>query len=171
MKSIHRLVIACLVLLVFTNFSTHESQPISSQLDNSVVNKSLKGHFVPIKGSFSVTAATTGPGSYDYYVKGTGNVSHLGLTTFKLGNSFDYSVPLPWPATGKIEFKAANGDQLYGSFSGTVDINSQGIFIISYNGSFNGGTGRFAEATGNFHWKGTFNGLTGTGQLRGSINY
>jgi len=173
MKSVYRIFMSLLVIFVFTNFSSQESQPKSPDQDVNLVLKGKKGHPVPIKGSFNVGGASTGPGSHPIYIQGTGNVSHLGRTKVNLGNTFIFSPPPPFSATGNLVLTAANGDQLKGSFTGEMTPTGSTTSSVLFTGSFNGGTGRFAGADGSFTWRGTYDRSTHTGKAKftGTIIY
>jgi len=163
-----------LVILIFTSFSTQESQSKSSYQDGNVVVKSLKDHPVPIKGRFNVIGASTGPGSHPIYIQGTGNASHLGKTKINLGNTFDFSVGYPpFPAKGDLVLTAANGDQLKAKFMGTMTPTGPTSSSVSFTGSFTGGTGRFTGAGGGFTWSGTYDMSTqsGNAKLSGTVIY
>ena len=53
-------------------------------------------------------------------------------------------------------FTAANGDQLTAEGSGSATLVAPGVLEVVDNGTFTGGTGRFAGATGSFVLERTF---------------
>src|SRR5262249_35014949 len=67
------------------------------------------------------------------------------------------------------DLEAANGDHLYASFTGTVNLTTGQATV---NFEWTGGTGRFADATGTTVWHISLNpDLTYTGVADGVINY
>ncbi len=87
---------------------------------------------------------------------GTGTASHLGLTTMTSSHCTP-NPPAgnpPGPILGGVgEFVAANGDTIEFTYQGTVDplepVDGATISGLSHH-TITGGTGRFANATGEF---------------------
>lgn len=125
-------------------------------------NRALAGSQVPFKGSdvghFELPGLCE-DGSLQVVIGGTGTATHLGSYNFNANECFD-------PATGSFKgtptFIAANGDRLFGTYTGqvaaTLDIN-----VVTYREQLliKGGTGRFAGASGIFEVKGEANLATG----------
>ena len=56
----------------------------------------------------------------------------------------------PPSATGTFAFIAANGDMVFGTFTGVVDSAAPPVFHVTETATIVGGTGRFADASGGF---------------------
>jgi hypothetical protein len=107
------------------------------------------------------------------------NFSHLGLT---IGSSSQTVVPAGAPAgqtlplliSNMTTYRAANGDQLNAMFvgGGLLDLVT-GDVTFSGKETFNGGTGRFAGASGNDSLEGSASNAVSTGEftVRGTLTY
>jgi hypothetical protein len=63
---------------------------------------------------------------------------------------------------GSMTITAANGDELFASVTGTAFPHPDGLtMVLEQSGNFEGGTGRFAEASGSFSIVGTLTRATG----------
>lgn len=112
---------------------------------------------LPIAGTFvgdihwEILGAGLCPPQQDYITisAGTGQMSHLGLTTMTENHC---AGPDSLPVWGTLNFVAANGDQLWGSVvvgsCAYVD-SGDGWFAETCDYTLNGGTGRFGTASGN----------------------
>ena len=78
---------------------------------------------------------------------GSGFGSHLGKVTSSGTVQFGAPVGTQVPGEGTQVFTAANGDQLFTSFSGVLDLNT---LTATVPFTITGGTGRFEGATGTF---------------------
>ena len=100
--------------------------------------------------------------------------SHMGRTDFE-GQSTVSFFPPPQPAqlSGNAVFTAANGDQLYTSFTGTTFVNAQGQAIGNFVHQITGGTGRFSEASGTLiaHSVHNFAAPSGSLDFDGDLHY
>lgn len=77
---------------------------------------------------------------------GRGNATHLGRYTEAGSVSFTPTGdPAVFQIAGSIVYTAANGDQLFATFTGTLN---GATGTISATLTYNGGTARFAAATG-----------------------
>jgi len=75
---------------------------------------------------------------------GSGNATHLGKFTF----TFDVAVDLvTGSGPASVEFVAANGDSVFGEGVGQATDSGGGVTIVESYG-ITGGTGRFAQASG-----------------------
>ena len=79
----------------------------------------------------------------------TGNATHLGRFTLALPETVDFSKTPPF-ATGTFIFIAANGDTVFGSFSGAPDSGAPPVIHVTEIATIEGGTGRFTDASGGF---------------------
>jgi hypothetical protein len=110
-------------------------------------------------------------------VAGIGAASHLGKVSSTSNDCVNMTGPGLFSFSSKnIVVTAANGDQLFGTYDGTVDATS-GIGVITGSFTITGGTGRFSNATGGGSLQGlealdltTFTGQ-GQIQLNGTISY
>lgn len=133
----------------------------------------------PIKDQSSGTTVVN-LGDLSFTIDATGIGSHLGRTTSHLDGALTLTGPNSFNINGTSTVVAANGDELYGTFSGsgTSDTagNSEGPVTITVTG----GTGRFENASGSY--AGSFSqvvlGADGTSltlatdySLRGRISY
>ncbi|HET9324798.1 MAG TPA: hypothetical protein VFO03_13050 [Gaiellaceae bacterium] len=105
------------------------------------------GSDLPIKGTGTGTT-TLNLATGEAHLVTTGSLSHFGLVTWE-----QHGLVLP-TGPGTFSFNttwtvtAANGDQMFGTFSGTGILAADGIHSTwSVNGVSTGGTGRFADAS------------------------
>ena len=116
---------------------------------------------VPFKATYATTIISSpgDPGCNNLIIHGTGDATHLGESTM---DSLSIACPATMTQTGSLEFTAANGDQLFGSFSGQLAFSFP---MVTFWGSYGmtGGTGRFEGNTGAGTYTGTSNLLTNTG--------
>jgi hypothetical protein len=109
----------------------------------------------PIKGTVSGTATTTptSPTTGDYFQESKGVGSHVGKYTREVVGTYEVTGSEPGfvfiHGEGEFTVVAANGDELdgYFEFDGVVDL-STGIRTSTVQAEFEGGTGRFADASG-----------------------
>jgi hypothetical protein len=110
------------------------------------------GVTVPFRGT--VEAAEVGqfvpPNTILAHDVGEGNATHLGrfawYSEFTITQNLATGVGT---ATGHAVLTAANGDQLYATFTGTGVV-AGGVATVVETYTITGGTGRFAGATGSF---------------------
>ena len=111
----------------------------------------------PFKARFSTEFfnADFNPATFIFttVVEGSGNATHLGECSFKAIHSFAFTTPtmtegVAW--NGALELGATNGDILNATYVG--DIVPSGDpeipFLLLFTITFDGGTGRFSEASG-----------------------
>lgn len=93
-------------------------------------------------------------------IVGTGVATHLGkVTSIRTAATCAVSAEGVLTISGSVVHTAANGDQLFATFTATIT--PEGIMHIS--ATFTGGTGRFAHATGSVSGRGTFDARSGSG--------
>ena len=110
---------------------------------------------VPFKGTYMMHPKLVGvvDGCNIQQLPGEGEATHLGLSTW-------YSDAIACPATltqsGDLLLTAANGDQLYGGFAGSLAF-SPDFSSVEFWGEYwiDGGTGRFEGNTGTGIYWGT----------------
>jgi len=129
---------------------------------------------LPLKGSESGTFQLLGPcetGGMTLEVHGTGHGTQLG------NYSADYRECLD-PTTGAVTagtftLTAANGDKVFGTFSGqALPTNDPNVITYEDPGVITGGTGRFASARGTMTASGHADMATGDymGSMTGSVS-
>jgi len=125
----------------------------------------------PFKGRLDgvVTVAPLDPPFVAVLINGTGNATQLGLFTVSVPHTVNRAAGT---GVGSYEFTAANGDKLVATFVGhATPTATPGVLYIVEVGTITGGTGRFADATGEFiveRWYSTIAGTT-TGYFEGTI--
>jgi hypothetical protein len=107
----------------------------------------------PLKGSFSQT--TTGDLATGTAIsEGTGIFSHLGKSTIRNVGSVTLTGSTV-NITGTSTTTAANGDQLFATYTGSGQVSSPvptvgDINQFAFVATITGGTGRFSDASGTF---------------------
>jgi hypothetical protein len=126
---------------------------------------------VPFKGDLegSVTVTPLPPGRGNVQIDATGNATHLGRFTLQIPHIVTFATRI---GVGTYVFTAANGDQLFASFSGQA-VTSPPMVEIVEHATITGGTGRFADATGSFTVHRVFDQTAGwtVGSVEGTISY
>jgi hypothetical protein len=128
---------------------------------------------LPLEGSETGTFRLLGPceGGMTLEVTGTGHSTMLGNYSSRYRECFD-------PATGAVTggtftLTAANGDKLFGTFSGQARPTGDPA-VVAYDdpGVITGGTGRFADAAGTMTTSGHANLASGqySGTITGSVS-
>ena len=112
----------------------------------------------PFKAEFTTeffNSNVTPLGVFTTVVEGTGNATHLGEVALVGVHNFsftDFTNPfLGGPAyNGELVLTAANGDVLNATYGGDISFLGDPIFpfLIEFTITFDGGTGRFENATG-----------------------
>jgi hypothetical protein len=133
----------------------------------------MAGDQVPLKGSETGTFQLLGPcetGGIALDVTGNGNARFLGRYSSHYRECFD-------PATGAVTggsftLTAANGDTLFGTYSGQASLTGESNVLYEDPGVITGGTGRFAGASGIANTSGVANLATGeySGTISGSVS-
>ena len=129
---------------------------------------------VPFKAAETGTFQMSGqcePSGLVLDVSGTGDATQLGHYTAHYRECFD-------PATGVVTagsftLTAANGDKVFGTYSGQVSpTGDPSVIAFEDPGVVTGGTGRFADAGGTLTQSGVANLATGgyTATLSGSLS-
>jgi hypothetical protein len=125
---------------------------------------------VPFKATYATTISSSpgDPGCNNLVINGTGNATHLGESTMDSNSTACFAT---LTQTGTLEFTAANGDKLYGSFSGKLAFSGP---IVTFWGNYvmTDGTGRFDENTGAGTYSGTASLVTNKGTItfNGELN-
>ena len=104
-------------------------------------------------GTIAPNAGCPGPQpQFLVSLNGGGTATHIGKYTITNSHCVD-------PTTGELTSgsfvkTAANGDQIFGTYAGSSEPAPGGGFRVSGRVTFNGGTGRFARATGSTNLEG-----------------
>lgn len=129
------------------------------------------GHATPFKGTLEGTYTLAFPSPLILLVEGTGtgHATQLGQFTFDYDETVNLSTGV---GTGTYEFTAANGDKLTAHWTGAgFPTDDPTVLRIVENATINGGTGRFANASGSFTVERLFSFVTsaGGGSIEGTI--
>lgn len=115
----------------------------------------------PLRGSDvgSFTLGECAPGVFQVTIGGTGHASLVGRYAYSSLECFD---PTAGTYTGHFTIEAANGDRLWGSYSGSVSATPDPA-VAAYHQSMHveAGTGRFDGASGDIEADGLANLATG----------
>lgn len=121
----------------------------------ALAQAALAGDYLPFHGSdvgtFDVPG-TCGDGSLQVVIAGSGSATHLGRYSYQANECFN---PVTGAFSGVPTITAANGDQLFGTYTGQVSPTTTAN-VVSYNEQLeiSGGTGRFSGASGVFEVSG-----------------
>ena len=112
------------------------------------------------------------PAQLPQRVTGTCQLAHLGRVTYDFVHVIDFTASPITFTTTKLTFTAANGDVLRAPGVGFAFPNAEG-FAVAGTYTFDGGTGRFTNATGyvNFVGQALVPAFTATLTLDGEIAY
>lgn len=129
------------------------------------------GEQVPFHGSLAGVFTISGFPIATVSANLTGNATHLGRFTLALPHHVDLSATPP-SAVGTFVFIAANGDTVFGTFTGAVDAAAPPVFHVTEAATIHGGTGRFADASGAFTISRSLDTdlLTSSGSFNGTIS-
>lgn len=118
----------------------------------------VAGESIPFRSRDVGTFTLPGPcgdGGLRVVIEGTGTATHLGRYTYEADECFN---PVTGAFSGVPIITAANGEQLFGTYTGQVAPTSDPA-VVSYveQMSISGGTGRFSDAWGTFEVVGEAN--------------
>jgi hypothetical protein len=104
---------------------------------------------VPFKGTLQTTAIVElFPGGFNAEIEGGGQATHLGRYTWESAHTVLFTTPFFTVTGGDLTLTAANGDQLFGTYSGTSQFIGLNLLSFTLNITIDDGTGRFEGATG-----------------------
>ena len=142
MKKSTALIIIVTLALVLPTFESWAkphgsvSRPFKAEFSTEFFNAALDPNFV-----------------FTTVVTGEGNATHMGKCTFDAQHFFAFTTPLltegiAW--AGELTLGAANGDELYATYEGDIipSGDPEVPFLLLFAITFDGGTGRFENATG-----------------------
>ena len=121
-----------------------------------------------MNGACDTEFAFTGPTTA--IVTGTCRYGHLGLTTCEAAQSVTPQLDGTLLIENEGVCAAANGDELFTSFSGIGVQTATGGIVFSGTETYEGGTGRFANASGSSSLAGSAQ-FTGPGVGVGSFSF
>jgi hypothetical protein len=103
-----------------------------------------------LHGSYTSTPVPPFPPQFiDVQLAVTGNATHLGRFTAVCPHRVNVST-VPSTGVGTWTFTAANGDTLMADVIGTGTVVAPGVLHTVEQATITGGTGRFADASGEF---------------------
>jgi hypothetical protein len=137
------------------------ASPAVSGGTTDAANTPFKGSF---DGSQTVTPGTPPFAFVDMRAEGTG--SHIGRFAIALPHTVNFATAT---ATGICTIIAADGSRIIASFSGQAQLGP--IVTIVEQATITGGTGRFANASGTFTIRRTFDQASGrtSGEFEGTL--
>lgn len=120
----------------------------------------VAGEQVPFKGSYEGEDIATplAPPLLSVVVTATGYATQLGKFTFIELGTIDTTTRI---GSGNFQFTAANGDTVFGTIVGQAAFTPPNVLTIREIAIIDGGTGRFAGATGSFSVSRLKNTVTG----------
>ncbi len=115
------------------------------------------GDQVPFKANLVLQATiaqvnTCSSGTVLLQISGGGYATHLGATTDQQSHCQNFATGTF--SNGQYTFTAANGDTIFGTYSGQL-VPAGNAFVIDGQFTITGGTGRFVGATGDGSASGT----------------
>ena len=133
---------------------------------------------VPFRAAYSATQTVTGDPSrcpaLTVQAEGGGQATHLGRFTSVQSHCIDPEGSDPLGFTdGFYTFTAANGDTIFGSYSGRlIPTDTPGVFSLDGHFTVAGGTSRFEDASGSGSARGLVNLANGEASvfLQGTIS-
>jgi hypothetical protein len=151
---------------------SNASSALSSPTDSArLTTKAAADRGVPFKGTLdgTVTLTPLEPPLANVFIVATGNATHLGHFQVEIPHLVSFATAT---GEGTYTFTAANGDLLRAHFTGVADTSTP-IFIIVEHAVITGGTGRFADATGSFTVRRSYDVAAGTttGSIEGTIDF
>jgi len=151
----------------------------ATQFEDGMLKGAMK-HAVPFKARFEnyeLPDEEPPPPDPDadlrVFVHGTGYATHLGKTAIWHDQKWIFDYPVSNEGWGTMILTAANGDELWAEYTNSHGFDTFPLFIMTGEGEFNGGTGRFEDATGPFILEETwhlFDAVGGT-EIIGEIRY
>jgi hypothetical protein len=136
-------------------------------LAHTVKSPAAQAHARPFHLEESGAAVINGDGTIN--ASALGHATHLGKFTLHDTSTIVGVEDGVLHVVGQADLEAANGDHLYASFTGSINMTA-GTGTLNFE--WTGGTGRFADATGATVWQVALNpDLTHSAVADGVINY
>lgn len=153
--------------LVFVTGCGTPTVPTGTLVPTSGGNAALAN--TPFSGSFEGTQTVTAgtPPFATVQMQGEGTGSHIGRFTIALPHTVNFATS---SATGTATIIAADGSRIVASFTGQAQLGA--VVSIVEHATITSGTGRFADASGSFTIRRTFNQAAGTtaGTFEGTLS-
>lgn len=146
--------VACLSLASCKKelLTTSSKSSASENSLNTSTSNNKNEQTVPFKGEYiDAFEVLHAPPMFVQKVTGTGYATHLGNSTFVAITHVDRSTRPPFAVSGTRTFTAANGDQLFTTFTGLSIPVAPGTNKTELVDVVVGGTGRFLHASGSFN--------------------
>lgn len=126
---------------------------------------------VPFKGDYTTHPEVVSfiNGVLTLSIPAEGKATHLGKSEW-YADSWVNTNQYPFLQTGAMTFTAANGDQLFGTFSGDGFPGENGLVDFEGDYVITGGTGRFQGNTGSGTYYGSATGNLGELHFEGVLN-
>jgi hypothetical protein len=157
MKKQISVLLAVFASLYLISCQKEANTPLEDSLNSSAgsINASQENKMseagVPFKGCYTTSSnILQPPPNLIQQVSGTGIASHLGKSTFEAISYVTVSAQPPFTVSGTRTITAANGDQLFTTFTGTSTPVVNGMNGADLVETITGGTGRFANASGSY---------------------
>ncbi len=146
-------------LLALTSCEKEEIQATGNQKQKDRVPGRETGQAIGLTVPFNLSCQTAGKvvgsrnGVLTLEIDGTGKGVYLGEFTWR-AESHVNTTRAPYSQTGEMVFRTANGDRLFGSFTGKglpteAGVSFEGTYLITH------GSGRFEKSSGS----GTYSGF------------
>ena len=162
-KIARSVILLALTIFCVAAFTGFKKESFRQSKESSVLFRNPR----PFSGSFETVATTVSPPpNFQLRVRGNGTATHLGKSFFDSEVTIN-TTTIPFQLSGTTTFHAANGDQLFTSFTGTSTPNGNGTNTVVFNYEITGGTGRFTDASGSF----TGHAIAVVGEPAGSVTY
>jgi hypothetical protein len=143
-------ILPCLAL-TFSMIGCQEESALNANVSPDDAIASRSPNALPFHGTFeTVSTVIAPPPMLQQEISGSGQAPHLGQSTFTASSSVNMTGAPPFALNGTAVFVAANGDELWACFTGTVTPNGQGANDVAIDYTVTGGTGRFDDASGSF---------------------
>ena len=169
MRKQHFVLFAAFVPFYFISCQKEDITPLKENIHSLPVSvnahqeSNMSEAGVPFKGSYNTSfAQLQGPPNIIQMVSGEGFASHLGKSTFEAHTSVTVNPQPPFTVNGTRTITAANGDQIFTTFTGTSVPVVNGMNGADLQETITGGTGRFENANGSFNTTARNNFMTST---------
>jgi len=157
------------------------SEPIAPESDAGFAATAVaNAHSRPFGGrcttafTFLAPLPTDPPNVQRLHIDSVCQLKHLGRTTGSAEQVVVFTGPTTLNASNTTTYTAANGDQLFASWTGTGMLDPETL-VVGFSGpeQYAGGTGRFRHASGSAFLTGSASLVSTTGAYttRGSITY
>ena len=138
-----------LVVVAATLFACSGDSMISDDFNETAEKrKAVPFKIKNLEGTYTLGGGDPSCGPNFLIARGEGTISHLGKSMLLEDWCFDTTIPNDDGSKRKVIFVAANGDELYSNENGSVIWTGPLSFVEEFE--FEGGTGRFANASGTF---------------------